>query len=293
MITVFGSINIDQVYQVTDIPVPGETVLGHNYMQVPGGKGANQAVAARRSGADVVLVGCVGQDANVEPALEFIRADGIDLGYLQISVQPTGSASVWVSGSGENCIVVSAGANAALDAGLVKDELLKRTNILLLQMEVPPSENWEILERANLANVTTILNLAPVGDVPINILHKLDYLVVNEVEALALARQLSLEIMTEYEIAKRLSEKFDLTCILTKGGDGVIAAAANETFSVPAIDIDVIDTTAAGDSFIGAFAACLDQGNSLKDALTDATQVAGMTCTKLGAQNSIPYKTAR
>ena len=289
MITVFGSINIDQVYQVAVIPAPGETVLGHNYMQVPGGKGANQAVAARRCGAKVALVGCVGRDANTEPALELIRGDDIDLEYLQTSAQPTGSASVWVSGSGENSIVVAPGANNSLDASLVTDALLKESKILLLQMEVPPAENWQLLERAMLADVITILNLAPVGDVPINILHKLDYLVVNEVEAHALAQQLNLEIMAEDKIAKILSEKFNLTCILTKGGEGVIAATANELISVPAMDIDVIDTTAAGDSFIGAFAACLDRGVPLKEALTKATQVAGITCTKLGAQSSIPY----
>lgn len=289
MMTVFGSINIDQVYQVSAIPALGETVLGHNYMQVPGGKGANQAVAARRCGAEVVLVGCVGQDANADPALELIREDEIDLRYLQTSTQPTGSASVWVSNSGENSIVVAPGANSSLDASLVPDALLKKSNILLLQMEVVPAENWQFLERAMLADVTTILNLAPVGDVPINIIHMLDYLVVNEIEAHALSRQLNLEIMTEGQIAKSLSKKFNLTCILTKGGEGVIAVTANELISVPAMDIDVIDTTAAGDSFIGAFAACLDRGISLKEALVKATQVAGITCTKLGAQSSIPY----
>ncbi len=290
MITVFGSINIDQVYQVKMMPAPGETVLGHNYMQVPGGKGANQAVAARRSGADVALVGCVGRDANANPALELIRTDGIDLTYLQISDQPTGSASVWVSDSGENSIVVSSGANGSLDASLVSDTLLKESKILLLQMEVPFAENWQLLERAKLAGVTTILNLAPVGDIPVSILEKLDYLVVNEIEAQALAKQLNLEIMTEDEIAKSLSERFDLACILTKGAEGVIAANAKEVISVPAMEINVVDTTAAGDSFIGAFAACLDQGGSLREALVDATQVAGITCTKLGAQSSIPYK---
>ncbi|MBL4906867.1 MAG: ribokinase [Sneathiella sp.] len=290
MIVVFGSINIDQVYQMDVLPRAGETVHGNRYLQVPGGKGANQALAARRAGADVTMIGCVGKDANADPALSLMKADGINLDSVAALAEPTGCASIWVDGSGENSIAVIAGANGQVKATQVTDELLSKTDFLLMQMEVPQAENWALLFRAKKAGVRTLLNLAPVFDVPATILDDLDYLVVNEVEAAALAAQHHMKDLTGKALAQELSSRFDLCCVLTLGGEGAIAAENGSVFTSNALDIQPVDTTAAGDSFIGGFSAALVDGRSTADALQFAVVTAGLTCMEAGAQTSLPHR---
>ncbi|MEH6403391.1 MAG: ribokinase [Sneathiella sp.] len=290
MIVVFGSINIDQVYQMTDLPKPGETVHGSGYLQVPGGKGANQALAARRAGASVVMVGSVGDDVNAEPALSLMKADKVDLSALNVGSNPTGCAAIWVDGEAENSIVVVAGANADLKADLVTDNMLQDAHYLLLQMEVPAEENWALLARARAAGTKTMLNLAPVSSIPEHALQDLDYLVVNEVEATALAKQYNLAGVSGAELAQTLASTFNLTCVLTLGGAGVIAAANGQMVQNDSLKIKPVDTTAAGDSFIGGFAAALSEDRSLEEALKFATVTAGLACTVAGAQSSIPYR---
>ncbi|WP_025899504.1 ribokinase [Sneathiella glossodoripedis] len=289
MITVFGSINLDQVYQVTRLPKAGETLSGNAYMQVPGGKGANQALAARRSGAEVTMLGCVGRDANADLALSLLTKDGVDLTYLQISEGPTGCASVWVGADGENSIVVFAGANAELNATKVPKEVIEKSDFLLLQMEVPSAENSQILKIAKKCGVTTLLNLAPVAPVSEDMLHDLNYLVLNEIEASFLAKQLGQQAIDMDQLLAYFSDTYDLCCVITLGGDGVKAQNAGERFYVPADTVEVVDTTAAGDSFIGGFCAALERGEALQDALKSATAIAGLSCTRAGAQTSIPY----
>ncbi|MEH6474147.1 MAG: ribokinase [Sneathiella sp.] len=289
MIIVFGSINIDQVYQVGKLPAPGETVLGSGYTQVPGGKGANQALAARRSGAEVAMVGCVGGDANGDLALALMKNDGVSLDHISKCSLPTGCASIWVDGQGENSIVVYSGANEQARAEQVSLDQLASCGLLLLQMEVNAAENWKLLEIAKRQNVPTLLNVAPVGSVPTSALHNLDYLVVNEIEAAELARQHHLDPKDEEALALMFAEKFDLCCLLTLGARGVLAANGGQITRVAAMDITPVDTTAAGDSFIGGFAAAISKGNSLENALEYATKVAALTCTRLGAQSSIPF----
>ncbi|OUR80182.1 hypothetical protein A9Q83_01785 [Alphaproteobacteria bacterium 46_93_T64] len=290
MITVFGSINIDQVYHMNAHPAPGETTLGNGYAQVPGGKGANQAVAARRAGAEVKMVGCVGADTNADPALALMRADKIETSDITKSELPTGCASIWVDGNGENSIVVYSGANTSVSADQVSDKQLGQSDYLLLQMEVPAEENWKLLARAKDVKCKTVLNLAPIGDIPESALRNLDYLIVNELEAAALADQHQLDQTDEIELASILAKKFDLCCVLTLGGRGVVAVDGANIIKLPALDVSVVDTTAAGDSFIGGFAAALSEGKSLEKSLQFATVVAGLACTKLGAQSSIPYR---
>jgi len=290
MIVVFGSINIDQVYQMADLPKPGETVHGSDYLQVPGGKGANQALAARRAGASVQMAGCVGDDVNAEPALSLMKADQVVLSAVEFADSPTGCAAIWVDREAENSIVVVAGANAHVKADLVTDKMLNDARYLLLQMEVPAEENWTLLARAKDMGVKTVLNLAPVSAIPEKALKDLDYLVVNEIEAAAVAKQYNLSGVSGEELAQTLASTFNLTCVLTMGGAGVIAATNEKVFQNDSIDIKPVDTTAAGDSFIGGFAAALSEGRGLEDALQFATVTAGLACTVAGAQSSIPYR---
>ncbi|WP_169569666.1 ribokinase [Sneathiella limimaris] len=290
MITVFGSINIDQVYQVQDFPKPGETIIGKGYLEVPGGKGANQAVAARRSGAVVRMIGCVESSGMPNSALKYLISDDVNLDALQKVESPTGSASIWVSDQGENSIIVNPGANALIKAELVADESIANSAYLLMQMEVPVEENLKLIERAKSLAVQTVLNLAPVGKVPESILKSLDYLVVNEGEAEALAQMIGMEFSDHRQFLMQLSARFNLNTILTLGADGVIASYNNEVFELPAKQIKVRDTTAAGDSFIGALFAELSFGTSFLEALAYAVNFASETCSRNGAQSSIPYK---
>ena len=292
MIVVFGSINIDQVYQMQALPKAGETIHGSGYAQVPGGKGANQALAARRAGADVMMIGCVGEDANAEPALSLMREGGVNLDPVVSGNEPTGCASIWVDGAGENSIVVVAGANELAKADQVTDSLLQKADFLLMQMEVPAIENWTLIRRAKSAKAKTMLNLAPVFDIPADILHDLDYLIVNEGEALALAKQLELNNLEGKQLALELAAKFDLCCVLTLGGQGAIAVQSGQMVEATAMNITPVDTTAAGDSFIGGFAMALTEGRDLGGALQFATVTAGLTCQKAGAQTSLPDRDA-
>ncbi|MBV1889339.1 MAG: ribokinase [Proteobacteria bacterium] len=289
MITVFGSINIDQVYQVDRLPVPGETLISHGYVQAPGGKGANQALAAKRSGAKVCLVGCVGDDANADLALSLLKSDGVDLTHLQRANLPTGCASIWVSSEGENSIVVHTGANSVVSADDLPKNIIKEGDYVLLQMEVPAEENWKMLKVAKEAGAHTVLNLAPAGPIPEEALERVDILIVNEVEASFLAHSLDIEITSDEELLRHLSKKYALCCILTLGARGAMVCADDVFYTALATPVTVVDTTAAGDTFIGGFCAALESGKTLEDAMTFAVKVSGLACTKVGAQPSVPY----
>ena len=190
MIVVFGSINIDLVTRATKIPLPGETVAGPSYEKIPGGKGANQALAARRAGAEVVLVGAVGQDDFAAQALSLLRADGVDLSHVATSDQATGAAFITVDPQGENAIVVAAGANHDTKAQQLADVALDAKTVLLLQREVPDAEGEAAARLAKAKGARVILNLAPAGAISQDYLRLLDVLILNEHEAVSLAASL-------------------------------------------------------------------------------------------------------
>jgi ribokinase len=212
VILVFGSINIDLVIAAPRLPAPGETVIGESYRLTPGGKGANQALAAKRAGARVVLVGAVGTDAFAEAALALLRADGVELALLESAERPTGCAAITVAGSGENMITVAAGANRLARAAMVPDELLGPETTLLLQMEVPPQEVALLAERAKRRGCCVILNLAPATPPTEALLRQLDVLVVNEAEAKSLDRA-----------PAALAGAFGLVVVETRGARGAVA----------------------------------------------------------------------
>lgn len=288
MITVFGSMNIDLLMAVPSLPAPGETVLCPTYELKPGGKGCNQAVAAARAGAKVAMVGMVGQDGFGDRVLRTLEREGIDTTHIGRAPQPTACAIIAVDPKGENQIAVGSGANLAARADSAPDARLGPGQTLLLQMEVTPAETWAILARARAGGCRTILNLAPAGPVPDSALPLIDILIVNEIEAAQLAGGAG----EPQALAESLRARTGGTVIVTLGAAGVLAATPGGIVTIPALKIEPVDTTGAGDAFCGILAAALDAGIDLPFALRRASAGAALACLALGAQESLPDKAA-
>lgn len=289
MIVVFGSLNIDMVMRVEKMPRPGDTVLCPSYKMIPGGKGANQAVAAAKAGAPVKLFGKIGDDEFGRLALNSLKETSIDLTGVVVSEESsTGCASVCVNAQGENMITVASGANLKAREAEVPSFLLSKETTLLLQMETPVEENWSIIRRAKKFGARVILNLAPAENVPQDILQSLDVLVMNQSEAALLALHLGFDVISPTAAARRIAANFGITCVVTLGGDGAIACSPKGTWEVKAMEIEPVDTTAAGDAFVGVFAAALDSGADMANALRRASVASGLACLKQGAQISLP-----
>jgi ribokinase len=289
MIVVFGSINIDLVTPVERLPGPGETVLGPGYALHPGGKGANQALAARRAGADVVLIGATGRDRFADAALALLTAEGVDLDHIAQVDEPTGAAFIATDREGANQIIVAAGANAALRPDALRQLELAAEDILLLQREVPEDACLEAARAMKRAGGRVILNLAPAEAPSPALLDQLDLLIVNEHEAMVLAQALGWREQDPDAIARRLDHEKRIATVATLGGAGVVAWIDGIRHRLPAPDVVVVDTVAAGDSFTGAFAAALAAGKDMAAALRDGLAAGSLACTRRGAQPSIPY----
>ena len=293
MIVVFGSFNVDVVMSVERLPKPGETVIDGDYFLVPGGKGANQACAAARaakgSTSRVAMVGTVGEDDWGAFALTELAAAGVDLDAVGRSVRRTGCAVICVDAAGENSIAVANGANLDAVAAAVPDHLLGPGTWVVLQMEVPPEQNWELIARARRRGAKVLLNVAPAAQVPAEMLGAADILVFNEIEALMVAQGAGLAIEDPVEIAGHFRDAYGITCIATLGPAGSVAFAPDEAWRADALAVKPIDTTGAGDTFVGILAAALDAGTALSDALQRATVGAGICCETRGAQSSFPW----
>jgi ribokinase len=289
MIIVFGSLNVDLVTPVARLPAPGETVIGPAYALHPGGKGANQALAARRAGAQVALFGAVGRDAFAEIALSLLEAEGVDLSHVARVAAPTGAAFISVDADGANQIVVAAGANALAEPGGLAMQPLSDATILLLQRETPEAAGLAAARLVKQAGGRVILNLAPAGVPDPELLAVVDILIANEHEALVLAQALGWRDLDPEEIARRVDAERGIICIVTLGADGVVAWQGGLRRRLPAPAVTVVDTVAAGDSFVGAFAAALRRGYGLSGALQRGLAAGSLACTREGAQPSIPY----
>ena len=293
MIVVFGSINMDISMRVKEFPRAGETVLSPSYEMSPGGKGANQALACARGGAKTALVGKIGDDAMGTRILNGLRRNEVmTSGVATSDYLPTGIATVMRDAQAENIIAVAAGANADVSASQVPDEILKAGNILLLQMEVPLQENYMLMERAKKLGATVILNLAPAFHIPQKVLDLVDYLIVNEPEARMIAETIGINSDQDLMIvAKALSTKGNLDCIVTLGAKGSIAMTQKGTgWRVPALELkEVVDTTGAGDCYCGTLAAAIHNKLALGSAMRRASIASSLACTKRGAQGSYPF----
>jgi ribokinase len=282
VILVFGSINVDVQVPVPLLPAPGETVLGGDYALLPGGKGANQAVAARRAGAAVTMAGAVGDDFFAAVALENLRRDAVNLDLVRRVDRPTGVAAIMVGTEGEhrgeNLIAVASGANRAAAAADVPDSVLGPETVLVCQMEVPPAQNWVLIRRARVAGARVVLNLAPAAPIDPALFAAIDVLVANEGEAAALG-------VDPAALARQLRQAL----VVTRGGAGSAAFLADGgQIHTPALAIEPVDTTGAGDTFVGVLAAGLDQRLDLATALRHAGAGAGLACLARGAQSAMP-----
>jgi len=278
MIVVFGSVNVDLIVPVPRLPRPGETVLGNDYALLPGGKGANQALAARRAGAEVVLAGAVGGDSFAGIALDLLRRANVDTRLVRIVEQPTGCAAIMVSSAAENMIAVAPGANSSTRSDQVPDELLGAGTTLVTQMEVPPSETALLIRRQRARGGYSLLNLAPALPVDTALLEEIDLVVANEGEAAAMGSS-----------PNRLAERLRHGLVVTRGAAGAVALLREGTrIEVPALAIEPTDTTGAGDTFVGVLAAALDLGATLETALRQASAAAGLACLARGAQTAMP-----
>jgi ribokinase len=292
MLLVFGSVNMDLIFRVVSLPAAGETVLGPSYATMPGGKGANQAAAAGRAGAEVRMVGRVGRDGFAVMALDALRAAGVETSGIIADDAPTGCASIVVDDNGENQIIVASGANAHVTAEQVDDALLTPRTILVLQMELPVSATAALIARARQRGARIVLNLAPALPLPEEALRAVDILIVNAGEAGSLAARLGLASDDRKALAAQLMRALGVTVVLTLGKGGALAASRDGVWRVGALLVEVVDTTGAGDAFVGVFAAALDAGDPLEAALHRASVAAGLACLELGAQSSLPDRAA-
>jgi ribokinase len=300
MILVFGSLNIDLVARVPVIAGAGRTVLAPSYATHCGGKGANQAVAAARIAGPgkVWMAGRVGRDAFGDGALQNVAANGVDTSLIVRADEPTGCAFITVDPGGENAITVACGANLAASAADLPAALFSADTVLVLQMEVPFAQSLEVARRTKAASGMVIWNLAPVPEKMTSamlrdLLDATDYLVVNEHEALDAAATIGAG-MSDFEAAAcRLAQAGDLTCVVTAGAQGALAVtAAGARARTPSPIIRPVDTTGAGDTFVGAFAAMLSEQASVQKALEVGCEAAALKCLKAGAQDGMPNRDA-
>jgi ribokinase len=292
MIIVFGSINLDLVTRIERFPKPGETITGSSFAIYPGGKGANQALAAARAGAKVRMVGAVGRDAFAEPALELLATAGVDLSGVERVDGATGCATILVDAAGENCIAVVAGANAHVNPAGVADEELTPTTLLVLQQEVPAGANATLVERAHRLGARTLLNAAPARPLSREVVDQLDFLVINELEVLTLGEALGLPLAPEPFARAAVVSHAALTVVVTLGAQGALAVNREQMWRVHAPAVNVVDTTAAGDAFVGALAASLECGDDLPRALRFGVAAGSLACTAHGAQSALPDRAA-
>jgi ribokinase len=284
-VVVVGSANADLVVSVQRRPGAGETVLGGELVTLPGGKGANQAVAAARLGAAISFVGRVGDDAHGRLLLESLRGAGVDVAEVGTGSEPTGVAIILLTPDGDNSIVVAPGANGALTPDHVLTSTVTGADVLLLQREVDPVTS---LAAALACRGRVLLNLAPSGPMPAQLLQRTDVLVVNEHEAADLLDGVDAGSLDPVDAASRLRELGPAAVVITLGADGAVAADAAGSHRVHSPKVAVVDTTGAGDAFTGALAWRLAAGDGLPAALTVAVRVGALAVTRPGAQPSFP-----
>ncbi len=285
MIHVLGSINIDYSVNVVNLPTPGETIAGSKLSLTPGGKGANQALAAKRAGTEVKMTGAVGDDSVAEAALDLLTSSGVDLTGVKTISGPTGCAFVFVDHNSENQIVIIAGANGEVGEEHALAMNIKPDDFLLLQLECPLPAVVAAAKHTKQAGGKVIANLAPYQSIESDLLDCVDYLLINETEAESLRQELGLTSATVENIAS----KTGCAVIKTLGAKGIEAIDHElRTFSLPGIKVEAIDTVGAGDTFAGFLGTMLAKGNSLQNACKVANAAAALACTKPGAQAAIP-----
>ena len=290
-LAVVGSLNMDLIASAPRIPAPGETIIGHRFHTAAGGKGANQAVAAARLGAQVSMIGRVGDDTYGQAQLSNLAADGVDTAFVKVDPNAhTGVALITVDDAGQNSIVVSSGANWQMSAADVDaaEAAIAGADMLLLQLETRPQVVARAAELAVRHGVPLLLNPAPARSLSPELLAQVTYLIPNESETALLSGQAVTDLGSARNAARKLRQMGVATVVLTLGEQGALLIAEGLEEHVPAFAVDVVDTTAAGDAFVAGFAVAVASGRSPREAMRFAAATGALATTKLGAQPSLP-----
>ena len=290
-ITIIGSSNTDMVIKSAHLPAPGETVLGGDFFMNPGGKGANQAVAAARLGGEVYFVCKVGKDVFGETALQQFRNEGIHTRFVtQDAFAPSGIALINVDARGENCITVASGANNCLLPADINaaSEIFEEGDFVLIQLETPLETVVYAAEKAAKKGLKVVLNPAPAAELPAELFPHLYAITPNETEAEILTGVAVMDLLSAGKAANILLNKGVQHVIITLGAEGALYKTAYETQHIPVAKVVAQDTTAAGDCLNGALVVGLSEGMSWPDAITFACKAASISVTRLGAQASMP-----
>jgi ribokinase len=292
-ICVIGSANVDLTFRTPRFPQAGETLTGHSLHQGMGGKGANQAVAAARLGADVTFVACVGNDSFGTEAIHQYQADGIHTDFIrQDKNHPTGTAAIIVDDRAENCIIIVPGANAQLSPADVRNaaSAIQQADAVMCQLETPLEATLEAFRIARAAGKLTVLTPAPVIELPDELLGLCDVCVPNRTEIEVLAGRAVNGHDDACAAAGALMSRGVKSVALTLGGGGAFIADKTEATHIPVVKVDAVDTTGAGDAFAAALALSLCEGRSLREAAERASVVAALTVTRIGTQAAFPRR---
>jgi ribokinase len=292
-IIVVGSSNTDMVIKSKRLPAPGETILGGTFLMNPGGKGANQAVAAARLGGNVTFIAKTGNDIFGDEAIQIFEKEGIDTRYLiRDNKNPSGVALITVDEKGENSIVVASGSNGTMHASDIHVDLFQTdtSDIFLMQLEIPLETVEFVAEKAAANGNRVILNPAPARHLSSELLNCLYLITPNETEAEMLTGIKVSDVTSAEKAAQKLRSSGVKNVIITMGGSGAFLLTDNLSEMIPVVPVMAVDTTAAGDIFNGALAVGIAEGKGLEDAVTFANRAASISVTRMGAQASAPYK---
>jgi ribokinase len=291
-VVVVGSTNVDVVYRVARLPQPGETVPGRGVSQGFGGKGANQAVMAARLGAKVTMISAVGDDAWGAAALGNFREQGVDCAFVRTVPGPTGNAAIFVDDAAQNVIVVVPGANALVTAEQVRSasEVIAKADVVVAQLETPIETTLEAFRLARAALLPTLLNPAPAAPLPDELLTLTSVCIPNESELQSLTGLPTDSDEEATTAARALCRRGPTAVMLTRGAKGALLVQQDLVRKIPALKVNAVDPTAAGDAFVGTLAFALGLGEGPESAAQMACVVAAMTVTKAGAQASFPSR---
>lgn len=292
-ILVVGSSNTDMVIRAEHLPGPGETIIGKSFFMNPGGKGANQAVAASRLGENVVFICKTGNDIFGKQSVEVFNEEGINTTFLLSDAKhPSGVALITVDDNAENCIVVASGANATLSANDLQksNTVIENASIILMQLEIPLETVEYVAKNSYARGVKVILNPAPACALPDSLLKHVSILTPNKTEAEMLSGIKVNDMASAEDAARRIKARGVDTVIITLGAEGALILHDDKCVHFPGIKVKAVDTTAAGDVFNGALAVALFQQNDIAEAVQYACKAAAISVTRMGAQASAPYK---